>query len=48
MDPDKKGVWIRIHMDIFGILDRDENLCRSETLCLTATKMKDTKVTLQI
>ena len=34
-DPNKKlGVWIRIHMDIFGILDPDphKNLCRSETL----------------
>ena len=37
-DPDKKfGVWIRIHMDIFGILNPDphENLCGSETLYLT-------------
>ena len=37
LDPDtskKLGVWIRIHMDIFGILDQDphENLCESETL----------------
>ena len=34
-DPNKKlGVWIRNHMDIFGILDPDphENLCRFETL----------------
>ena len=36
-NPNKNlGVWIRIHMDIFGILDPDpdphENLCRSETL----------------
>ena len=30
----KLGVWIRIHMEIFGILDPDahENLCGSETL----------------
>ena len=37
-DPNKKlGVWIRIHMDIFGILDPDphENLCGSETLALS-------------
>ena len=37
MDPDpnkKLGVWIRIHMDIFGILNPDphENLCGLETL----------------
>ena len=36
-DPDtnkKLGFWIRIHMDIFGILDPDlyDNLCGSETL----------------
>ena len=41
-DPNKKlGVWIRIriHMDIFGILDPDpdphENLCGSETLIIS-------------
>ena len=33
LDPDKKlEDWIRIHMDIFGILDPHENLCGSETL----------------
>ena len=37
LDPNNKlgvWIWIRIHMDIIGILDPDphENLCVSETL----------------
>ena len=39
-DPNKKlGVWTRIYMDIFGILDPDpnENLCDSETLLVPGT-----------
>ena len=35
-DPDKKlEDWIRIHTDIFGILDPHENLCGFETLLWT-------------
>ena len=44
-------IWIRIHMDIFGILDPDpdphENLCGSETLLcrpLLALNEKNEKI----
>ena len=42
-NPNKKlGAWIRIHMDIFGILDPDshEILCRSETLIHSRIRLR--------